>query len=82
MSTDSIDSVRLEDVSDSNRNRRVSGSSRVSSNAGIGESRPCIVRGGEKMLPLTMFEDGTCTRQVASLVRTKLEELGHPLSDA
>jgi hypothetical protein len=42
----------------------------------------CVVRAGGKGLYLTLFQEEPVTRQVASLIRGRLEKMGHPLRDA
>jgi uncharacterized Zn finger protein (UPF0148 family) len=78
--TAQIESVRVEDISVEKKNRGVRGARRRMPQP-ENESRACVVRAAGQMLPLTILEEVECSRLVASLVRTKLEELGHPLTD-
>jgi hypothetical protein len=75
----SIASVRVEEGQPGTRNRRVR--ARPLASRTHSDSRCCIVRGAGKMLPLTFFHDEATARQMASLLRTRLAELGIALND-
>ena len=77
--TAAVRSVGVESMVKSAHNPRVRGSQ---GSAQVGPQNCCVARAGSKRLYLTMFQEVLVARQVASLVRTRLEHLGHTLRDA
>jgi hypothetical protein len=74
--TAAIRSVGVESMVKSAHNPRVRGSQEA---AHVGPQNCCVARAGSKRLYLTMFQEERVARQVASLIRTRLEKLGYAL---
>lgn len=76
--TEEIDSVRVEVVKGARQNQRVRGAQPI----GASDSgKCCLARAGGKKVYLTFFQDEPVARQIASLLRTRLEDMGHKLRD-
>jgi uncharacterized Zn finger protein (UPF0148 family) len=77
LSTAAIDRIRIANFANVGQNPRVKSPTR-SQNVGW---ECCIVHAGSQKMLLTVFLDETVARQVAALVRTRLEKMGHALRD-
>jgi hypothetical protein len=74
-----IDGLRLESSENSRvRNERAVGRNTVRVG---GDTKACVVRAGGKALYPTLFQEESFSRQVVSLLRTQLADMGHPLRD-
>lgn len=74
-----ITSLRLETGEDfQRRNPRVALARRTSTRASS-DSRACIARTSSRMLLLTFMQSDPALRQLTSLLRTRLADMGHPL---
>lgn len=78
VSTRTIDEVSVTDGAGPGANRRVR--HRGLSEGNISAQKVCLLRSGKKTLPLTLMQNEACSRQVASLIGTRLAELGYNLS--
>jgi uncharacterized Zn finger protein (UPF0148 family) len=78
MPTASIESVRVESGDATNPRRRRARRVGVSAS---GDSKACVVRGGGRMILLTLFQGETAARQVAALLRGRLARMGHTRFD-
>jgi|GEM_PF-1010412 len=79
LSTPDIESVGVESLAKGAQNPRVRGSSATNQSS---SQNCCVARAGSKTLYLTMFQEEPLARRVASLIRTRLEQMGHALRDA
>jgi hypothetical protein len=70
-----IDSIRVESMDGAGRNPRVR--SELPNNP-AGQHKMCVVRSGDKVFWLTLFWPEKVARQVASLLRTRLDKLVVP----
>lgn len=77
--TASLETVGVESVVKTAQNRRVRGSTQVGR---VDSQACCVARAGNKRLYLTLFQAELVAHQVASLLRTRLEKMGHLLRDA
>jgi hypothetical protein len=78
LATTTIDRIGIEEIAAAPQNPRVRGAWQApAATAG----KVGVARAGGKGLFLTVFLDETAARQVMSLVRTRLEDMGHVLSD-
>ena len=78
--TPAIDSVRVELSSNIRHNPRRRGRGH-GNRSGDSDSRACVVRAGGRMLPIRFMQEEHVVQYVARLLRTNLDELGHPLHD-
>ena len=79
LESSAIRSVGVESMAKSSHNPRVRGSQSALQS---GTQNCCVARAGSKRLYLTMFQEEPVARQVASLIRTRLEKLGLMMRDA
>jgi hypothetical protein len=79
LATATIDRIGVESFPTSRQNPRVRTTRQAS---GPAAGKVCVARAGEKGLYLTLFLDETASRQVAAMLRTRLEDWGHVLADA
>jgi uncharacterized Zn finger protein (UPF0148 family) len=80
VATNEIDSIRVESLASAARNPRVRGEQ--GSKQVAAQSKSCLVRAGSQQIMLTILREEPVARQVASLLRTRLEILGHRLRNA
>jgi hypothetical protein len=79
IATQDIETVGIESLTNTAQNPRVHGSQKASP---VGSQNCCVARAAGKRLYLAIFQEEGLARQVASLIRTRLEKMGHHLRDA
>ena len=77
LATAAIDRVRIANFANVGQNPRVKNSARTRAVGG----ECCTVHAGSQKMLLTIFQEEAVARQVAALVRTRLEDMGCVLRD-
>jgi hypothetical protein len=77
LATRAIDRVRIANFANVGQNPRVKNPTR----SRTVEWECCMVYAGSQKMLLTIFQEEAVARQVAALVRTRLEDMGHVLRD-
>jgi len=78
LATEAIDGVRIESVGTPRQNPRVRG---AKGSTQTGSPIACVVHARSRTMWLTLMQDKRAAREIASLIRTRLEDTGHVLSD-
>lgn len=77
--TAAIDEIRVQAIAPAQQNPRVRSARQIKA---APEWKVCVARAGGRRLYLSLFLDETTSRQIAALLRTRLEDWGHVLADA